>query len=140
MSSWKTWCASAACALAVVAPSVALHAQNPQTTSKATSPPPGFTTFIPICYNSVNGNVRYVKPWSVAGAADPNCTPPAPWNINGPYDGVACNIGGSFDCRNNEFYDELQTAGTAGPTGPTGPQGPQGIVRPIGPPGPHRPT
>ncbi len=73
-----------------------------------TNPPPSYVAFIPVCYNSVNGNVRFVKPWGVAGASVPNCTPPSPWATNGPYDPTACNSGGSFDCRTKEYYLELQ--------------------------------
>src|SRR5712691_8742866 len=104
------------CALAVVAASDTIHGQSAQVSTGATNPPPSFTTFIPVCYNSVNGNVRYVNPWGVLGISEPNCTPPAPWNVNPPYDSAMCNTGGSFDCRANEFYNELQTAGAAGPT------------------------
>ena len=74
----------------------------------STNPPPSYVTFIPVCYNSVNGKVRFVKPWGVAGTSDPNCTPPSPWAIYGPYDGTACNAGGSFDCQTKEYYLQIQ--------------------------------
>jgi hypothetical protein len=74
-----------------------------------TDPPPNFATFIPACYNATNGNVRFVKPWAVQGASIAGCTPPAPWNIDPPYDPAACNSGGAFDCRTGEFYTEFAT-------------------------------
>src|SRR5215831_17975847 len=108
-------------------------------THAGTNPPPSFTSFIPVCYNSSTGWVRYVTPWGVAGQSIPNCTPPAPWNIAGPYSPTACNTGGQFDCKSGEFYDELQTfaPNTAGPTGPTGPTGPIGPTGPTGAQGPQ---
>src|SRR5438477_3358366 len=85
-----------------------------------TNPPPAYTLFVPICYSSTNGSMRSVKPWGVTGASIPSCTPPSPWNNAGPYDATACNTGGSFDCRDHEYYDEIGQ-GTMGPQGATGP-------------------
>jgi hypothetical protein len=76
--------------------------------AQSTNPPPGYTVYIPVCYDDTNGAARFVKTWG-ASQGDPNCTPPSPWAIiNGSYDGVACTSGGSFDCRKNEFYTEIQ--------------------------------
>src|SRR5260370_22351027 len=82
--------------------------QSPTSTALAQSsnPPSSYTTYIPVCYDNVNGAVRFFSPWAVK-QGDPNCTPPDPWAIYGPYDGVACVSGGRFDCRNNEFYLQI---------------------------------
>ena len=104
---------------------VAQVAAAQPTSTAATRPPPGFTTDVPICYNATNGDVRFVTPWGTR-QGDPICTPPSPWATLGPYDGVACTSGGSFDCRRNERYTQINAAGVVGPTGLTGPQGPAG--------------
>jgi hypothetical protein len=78
----------------------------------ATNPPSSYAGlgFIPAAYNSSTGAVRFVKPWGVAGASIPNCTPPATWQIAGvSYDPTLCNTGGSFDAKNNELYTEIPT-------------------------------
>src|SRR5947209_4214040 len=77
-----------------------------------TNPPSGYTIFVPVVYSSITGEVRFVKPWAAVDATaapDLNCTPPSPWAIYGPYDGIACNAGGVFDVRANELYTELHT-------------------------------
>jgi hypothetical protein len=74
--------------------------------SAATNPPAGYTTYTPVVYSSTTGAVRFVAPWGT-GQGDPNCTPPSPWAIFGPYDAVACTTGGSFDARSKEFYIEI---------------------------------
>lgn len=74
----------------------------------ATNPPPSYTSFTPVVYGSTNGAVRLVKPWGVAGASIPNCTPPPQWQVSGvTYDPTPCNTGGSFDAKSGEFYTEL---------------------------------
>jgi hypothetical protein len=131
----------------VVAVAYALCTGSPfflQSAHAATNPPPDYRVFIPVCYGSVNGNVRFVKPWGAgdgdpAGHRDSNCTPPDPWAIGGHYDGMACTTGGSFDCHTGEFYTELELGGAAGPIGPTGPQGPVGPTGATGPQGPQGP-
>ena len=78
---------------------------------QATFPPASFSTYVPACYDNTNGAVRFVKPWGVKGVVDPNCLPPQDWQLQGQtYDSTACNVGGSFDCRTNEFYTELGLA------------------------------
>ncbi len=104
---------------------VAQVAAAQPTSTAATRPPSGFTTDVPVCYNATNGDVRFVTPWGTR-QGDPICTPPSPWATLGPYDGVACTSGGSFDCRRNERYTQINAAGVVGPTGLTGPQGPAG--------------
>jgi len=119
----------------VVAVAYALGTGSPffiQSAHAGTFPPPIYPVFIPVCYDSVNGNVRFVKPWGT-GEGNPTCTPPTPWAIGGPYDTVACTTGGVFDCHTGEFYTELELGGAAGPIGPTGPQGPVGPTGPTGP-------
>src|SRR5258707_12790407 len=117
----------------------ALAAVTALPASAGTNPPPTFPSgFMPTCFNSVNGNWRVVRPWGVRGGSVPNCTPPAPWAINPPYEATLCNSGGSFDCRAVEFYTELDTAGS-GNTGPAGPTGPTGATGPTGPSGPTGP-
>ena len=80
--------------------------------AQSTNPPqygPGQT--ISACYDDVNGAVRFVKPWGVAGASVANCTPPAQWQVPGvAYDPTFCNAGGQFDCRKNELYTQLLAA------------------------------
>ena len=73
----------------------------------ATNPPSTYTGFTPVVYGSTNGAVRLVRPWGVAGALTPNCTPPSPWAIAGPYDPTLCNVGGAFDAKTSEMYTEL---------------------------------
>ena len=121
---------------------VAQVAAAQPTSTAATRPPSGFTTDVPICYNATNGDVRFVTPWGTR-QGDPICTPPSPWATLGPYDGVACTSGGSFDCRRNERYTQINPAGVVGPTGLTGPQGPagpQGIAGVQGTAGPQGQT
>jgi hypothetical protein len=101
------------------------------------NPPPSFTAFVPTCFRNSTGVERVVAPWNVSGTNDPACTPPSQWQIPGTqYDPTLCNTGGSFDCRQDEFYTE-SSQGASGPTGPTGPTGPQGNTGAIGPTGPQ---
>ena len=85
-----------------VVPSV--YAQGAQKGPPATFP----SGFLPVVFSRVTGVMRVVRPWGVAGASIPNCTPPAAWAINPPYDATLCNEGGSFDARPDENYMELQ--------------------------------
>src|SRR6266850_134586 len=122
-------------------------------------PPSVFTSgFIPVCYDRADGEARFVRPWGVANPSVANCRPPSPWDVfnvpPGGWAARACTTGGSFDCRNDEFYTEVDTsvvgpigpqgppgvAGPQGPTGATGPRGPQGDPGAIGPAGPIGPT
>ncbi len=76
--------------------------------------------YLAIAYNSSTGAARIVPEWNVAAGTDPTCTPPVFWQVSGvtTYDSTACNSGGSFATKANEFYTEL---GNALPTnvGPT---------------------
>jgi hypothetical protein len=110
---FRSWKLAVAIALAAGAGS----AVTIQSARADTFPPPGYVEFIPICYHSTNGNARFVKPWGVAGASIPNCTPPAPWNFNPPYSPMACTSGGLFDCTNREFYTEIGFSGSNGAAG-----------------------
>ena len=113
--------------------------------SRARLPAYGPAAVVPVCYNSQSGDWRLVSPWGVANAPALSCRPPAPWDsINVPAGGwskVACTTGGAFDCREHEFFLELNSRGPQGPLGLTGPQGsigpqgPNGAVGPIGPQG-----
>src|ERR1035437_3594790 len=113
--------------------------------SRARLPAYGPGAVVPVCYNSQSGDWRLVSPWGVANAPALSCRPPAPWDsINVPAGGwskVACTTGGAFDCREHEFFLELNSRGPQGPLGLTGPQGsigpqgPNGAVGPIGPQG-----
>ena len=116
-------------------------------------PPSSFTTgIIPICYARVSGEPRLVRPWNVANRSVPTCRPPEPWDAVGvPAGGWAkarCTTGGSFDCRQDEDYTELDTdvVGRTGPAGPQGlpgaqgPAGDQGLAGADGLPGPQGPT
>jgi hypothetical protein len=81
---------------------------TPTLTMAATNPPSSYVGYIPVAYSSTNGAVRFVRPWGVSGASDPNCLPPSPWALAGViYDSTLCNIGGSFDAKSGEFYTEL---------------------------------
>jgi hypothetical protein len=102
-------------------------------------PPSAFASgVLPICYGRANGEPRLVRPWNVANLTTPTCEPPAPWNeFDVPAADWAadkCTIGGSFDCRRDEFYTQIDTS-VAGPAGPAGKQGPPGIAGPQGPGG-----
>jgi hypothetical protein len=98
-------------------------------------PPSAFTSgIIPICYGRANGEPRLVRPWNVANLLTPTCQPPAPWNAGGGWAAAACTVGGSFDCRRDEYYTELDTS-VVGPAGPAGAQGAPGIAGPQGPRG-----
>jgi hypothetical protein len=93
---------------AVAATGVALPVMAALPAIAATNPPPGYTSYTPVVYGSTNGTVHLVKPWGVAGASIPNCTPPSPWALAGvTYDPTPCNTGGSFDAKSGEFYTEL---------------------------------
>lgn len=83
-----------------------------QVSAQNTNPPPyARGGIIPACYDDVNGAARFVKPWGVAGASVPNCTPPSQWQESGTaYDPTMCNAGGQFDCRKNELYTQLLSA------------------------------
>jgi hypothetical protein len=89
--------------------------------------------FIPVCYARMDGEARLVRPWNVINRATAACRPPAPWDTfnipAGGWTNVACTTGGSFDCRRDEYYTELETTvvGPPGPPGPPGIPGPQGI-------------
>ena len=102
-------------------------------------PPAVFTSgIIPICYGRVDGEPRLVRPWNVADRSVSSCRPPAPWdgfNVpDGGWAAVKCTTGGSFECRKDEYYTEIDMS-VPGPTGPAGPQGPLGIAGPQGLPG-----
>ena len=120
---------------------IAAGGNSPDTNPSWTvlGPPPNYGSFVPVCYSNTKGIERRVRPWNVSNQSDPNCTPPVPWNVRGPYSSNQCNIGGSFDCRQDEFYAELpaNTIGQIGPPGPTGPTGPQGPTGPMGAQGPQ---
>ena len=106
-------------------------------------PPGAFDSIVPVCYRKDDGRARLVRPWNIKDQSAPSCQPPAPWDrFNIPSDGwadAACTIGGSFDCRDDEHYTELET-GVVGPTGPQGPTGAAGPAGPAGPPGPAGPV
>src|SRR5712691_1256446 len=77
-----------------------------------TNPPATYGAgFLPIAYSSTNGSMRLVRPWGIKGQSVPNCTPPAAWAINPPYDSQLCNSGGSFDAVTGEFYTEISIQG-----------------------------
>ena len=114
-------------------------------------PPSAYPSIVPMCYSKDDGEPRLVRTWNARYQTVPDCRPPSPWDqVNVPPNGwanVACTTGGSFDCRIDEYYTELDTndtgpqgprgpTGPAGPTGPTGPMGPIGPIGPIGPQGP----
>jgi hypothetical protein len=115
-----------------------------------TRPPSVFATgVIPLCYGRANGDPRLVRPWNVASQSAPTCRPPAPWNEfdvpAGGWAAVACTTGGSFDCRRDEYYTQLDTSvvgatGPAGPQGPPGVPGPQGVTGATGAAGPQGPA
>ena len=108
------------------------------------SPPNVFVSgFIPVCYARMDGEARFVRPWSVINRSAAQCRPPAPWDtFNIPASGwpnVACTTGGSFDCHRDEYYTQLQMTGPPGPQGPPGPAGPQGVKGEPGAAGPAGP-
>src|SRR5258706_5020409 len=77
-------------------------------------PPSAFTSgFIPVCYNRRDGEARLVRSWNVANRPIADCRPPSPWDAfnvpPGCWANAACSTGGSFDCRRDEYYTELQT-------------------------------
>src|SRR5438132_10940902 len=95
---------------------------------------------VPTCYNSENGAWRIVQSWSTTKSPALACRRPAPWDLlNVPpveSASVACNAGGAFECREHEFFFELDSIGPQGPQGIQGPQGPKGATGNAGAPGP----
>jgi len=110
------------------------------------SPSAEYPSLVPMCYSKDDGEPRLVRTWNARYQTVPDCRPPSPWDeVNVPANGwsnVMCTTGGSFDCRSDEYYTELDThvVGPQGPPGPTGPTGPMGPMGPIGPQGPAGPA
>jgi hypothetical protein len=104
--------------------------------------------YIPVCYARMDGEPRFVRPWSVANRSTAECRPPSPWdtfNIPAgslPTVAVPCTTGGSFECHRDEYYTQLQTTviGPPGPQGPPGIPGPRGVKGDPGASGPAGPT
>jgi hypothetical protein len=102
-------------ALLLALPLAALPATNPPDYAGAMT--------IAACYNQTNGQVRLVKPWEPAG-----CIPPAPYQVSGDSSSTTmCSAGGAYDCKTNEYFVEMNTAGPQGPKGDKGDRGDQGI-------------
>ena len=87
-----------------------------------------YPSIVPMCYSKDDGEPRLVRTWNARYQTVPDCRPPSPWDeVNVPANGwanVMCTTGGSFDCRSDEYYTELDT-NVVGPQGPRGPTGPR---------------
>jgi hypothetical protein len=65
------------------------------------------------CYDATNGQLRIVKPWGPA-----RCIPPAPYTSDGDTTpSLACDAGGAFDCKVDEYFLTLNTTGPLEPGG-----------------------
>jgi len=119
------------------AAAVLLLVANAASAQPARPGPQNGRTYMAVCYNATNGNVRVVQPFAPA-----NCDPTAlgfpPYE--GMVPGLMCTSGGAFDCRTNELFAELPTVTAQGPAGPPGPQGPAGPAGAMGPAGPTGPA